>query len=561
MPNIEINKKDFEHLLGRKFSQKDLENVFEFTKVGIEKVENDKITLEIKDSNRLDLLSIEGVVREVKGIIKKEIGLKDYKIEKSNFVVKVDHKVKAVRPFTVCAVIKDLKFTEHFIEQMIQLQEKLCEGFGKKRRDVALGIYDFDKIKWPITYTTFKPDALGFIPLGFEEKLTLRQILERHEKGQIYGGLLHGAKEYPIFIDKEQNVLSMPPIINSEYSGKVTNETKNVFIEVSGFDMKKISYALNIVVAAFADRGGKIFQVNVRNLKSILIPNFYSRVKKVTLEEINALLGLGLSDKDVIYCLKKARYGVKQKGNEFIVDIPFYREDVLHKVDIIEDIAIAHGFKNIEPVELKIPTTGTLLNETNKQEKLSSLLIGLEFQEVLTLNLSKKSDLFEMMNLPISEIVEIKNPVSENQNCIRNWLMPSLLNFLSQNTTKIMPQKIFEIGKSFEVDNLESNKTKEKTKVAFAISEARANFTQIKQVLDYLADLLGVKYSLKQLNHGSFISGRCAEIIILEKDIKGRNAERVLGIIGEVNPKVLSNWKIKMPVAAMELDFDLIKEF
>ena len=113
--------------------------------------------------------------------------------------------------------------------------------------------------------------------------------------------------------------------------------------------MKKISYALNIVVAAFADRGGNVFQVNIHNLKRFSTPNFYSRVKKVSLEEINSLLGLDLSDKDIVNCLKKARYGVKQKGNEFIVDVPFYREDVLHKVDMIEDIAIAYGFKNIKP--------------------------------------------------------------------------------------------------------------------------------------------------------------------------------------------------------------------
>jgi phenylalanyl-tRNA synthetase beta chain len=557
MPNIEISKKDFESLLGKKLSSKELEEVFEFTKVEINKIEDDKITLEVKDTNRQDLLSVEGIARELKGVLEKETGLANYKVEKSEFVVRVDKKVKEVRPFTVCAVVKDLKFDDAFIEQIVQLQEKLCESIGKKRKEVALGVYDFDKIKWPITYTTYKPDSLSFVPLGFIEKMTLKEILDKHEKGQAYKHLLQDAKEYPIFIDAAENVLSMPPIINSEYSGKVSKETKNVFIEVSGFNLEKLHHVLNIFVSALADRGGKIFQVSIHDSGKNITPKFFSRIKKLNLQEINSLLGIELKEKQIISLLRRARYDVKVKGKEtnkeFIVDIPFYRADVLHPVDMIEDIAIVYGYKNFEPKELKIATNGKILDEQIFFESLSDLMTGLGFQEILTMDLSNKEMQFDLMNLQSKEhagIIEIKNPISENQNCMRNLLLPSLLGFLGQNTTKLMPQKIFEIGKTFEIDEKKENKTQERDKLCITITHAKANFTEAKQILDYVINSTGKKYSLKPCQHNSFISGRAAEILVQDKKI---------GIIGEMHPKVLGNWKLKMPVSALEIDFDALK--
>ncbi len=554
MPNIEISKKDFEHLYGKKLSDQALRDLLELTKAEADTIEGDRVIVEIKDSNRLDLLSIEGLIREIKSLTNKTQGLRAYKLEKSDkpYTVIIDHKVNQVRPHTVCAIIKDLKFTEEFILQIIQLQEKICEGIGKKRKDIALGIYDFDKIKWPITYTTYKPDSLSFTPLGLVEELSLKEILKKHEKGQVYGHLLEKAKEYPIFIDQDKNVLSMPPIINSEYSGKVTLDTKNIFIEVSGFSEKKLSGALNIVVAAFGERGGKVYPVSLRHgLKKSLTPNLMTRTKKLTIDDVNLLLGTNLKDKDIINLIRKAGYNVTQNKSEFVVEVPFYRNDVLHKVDIIEDIAISQGFKNLKPIEPCIATQGKISDETLFSENIANLLAGLGFQEILTFNLSRPEALFDMMNLNKKPIIMIKNPMSENQSCLRSWLLPSSLEFLSQNTTKQMPQNIFEIGKAYSIDERKENKTKESNKLSISICGTKANFTEAKQVLDYLFQSLGKLYLLRPINHESFIPGRAADIIL---------NKHVIGIIGEVHPKILNNFKLKVPVASIELDLDAIKE-
>jgi phenylalanyl-tRNA synthetase beta chain len=554
MPNIEISKKDFERLYGKKLSEQALRDLLELTKAEVDHIEQDKVIVEIKDSNRIDLLSVEGLVRELKNLTGKTSGLKSYKFEKSDkpFTVIIDHKVSTVRPYTVCAVIKDLKFTEESILQIIQLQEKICEGMGKKRKEIALGIYDFDKIKWPISYTTYKPDSLRFTPLGFIEELSLKEILKKHEKGQIYGHLIENAKEYPIFIDQDKNVLSMPPIINSEYSGKVTIDTQNIFIEVSGFSEKKLSDALNIVVAAFAERGGKIYPVILKHgLKRSQTPRLESRTKNLTIQEINSLLGTSLKEKEIINLVKKAGYNVTLNKNELTIEIPFYRNDVLHKVDIIEDIAIAYGFKNLKPVEPHIATQGKILEETTFSENVSNLLSGLGFQEILNFNLSKPDNLFDSMNLEKRPVITLKNPMSENHTCLRSWLLPSSLEFLSQNTTKQMPQNIFELGKVFNIDERRDNKTKETNKISISLCNTKANFTEAKQVLDYIFQSLGKSYVLKPTQHQSFIPGRAAEIILNRHNI---------GIIGEVHPKVLNNWKLKTPVASIEIDLDMIRE-
>lgn len=108
-----------------------------------------------------------------------------------------------------------------------------------------------------------------------------------------------------------------------------------------------------------------------------------------------------------------------------------------------------------------------------------------------------------------------------------------------------MPQNIFEIGQVFTINQKNENKTQETQALSIALCHTKTNFTEAKQVLDYVMGSLGKLYLLKQTNHDSFISGRAAEIIL---------NKRVIGIIGEVHPKVLGNWKLKTPVAAIELD-------
>jgi len=72
----------------------------------------------------------------------------------------------------------------------------------------------------------------------------------------------------------------------------------------------------------------------------------------------------------------------------------------------------------------------------------------------------------------------------------------------------------------------------------------KANFTELKQILDYLMRMLNVEYEIMESSHPSFIDGRCGSVIVNDKEI---------GVIGEIAPFVLKNNKIKMPVGVMEI--------
>ena len=178
MPIIEISETDLKKLIGKI----DLEKIQQYSKLEISRGEKDILNVEVKDSNRPDLLSIEGIARELKGILGKEKGLIKYELRKSDFMLN-NEGVKA-RPEIVCAVVKNVRLDDFAIKQIIQLQEKLCDGFGRKRKEAAIGVYDFDKIKWPVIYKSAKPDAMRFVPLDMQEEMTLSQILARHEKGK-----------------------------------------------------------------------------------------------------------------------------------------------------------------------------------------------------------------------------------------------------------------------------------------------------------------------------------------------------------------------------------------
>jgi phenylalanyl-tRNA synthetase beta chain len=522
-----------------------------YAKGEIEEIKDEMLKIDIKDSNRPDLWSAEGIAREVKGRITKEVGIPKHKIKRSRVRVKVDKKVSKVRPLTVCAIAKDLKINQDVLSQIVQLQEKIAETFGRNRKDVAIGVYDLKKIKPPIKYTSVKPDKIKFIPLDFKEKLTPKEILKKHPKGKEFGHLLEGCKEYPMFIDSANEVLSIPPIINSEYSGKVTEKTKEVFIECSGFDFKFLIPALNVIVSALADRGAKIGSVKITYPdKTINTPNLKPKKTSVNVNYVNKISGLKLSGKEICEFLEQARYQAKVKGKKIELFYPAYRQDIMHPRDVVEDVLISYSYNRIQPIYPKLMTIGSAGKKEVFSNKMAEMVIGLGLQEVLSCVLTNKKNLFEKMNLKSEEIVELANPVSARWNVFRNWLLPSLLEFLSHNQHVEYPQKLFEVGDVVALDKTGETKTRDVRKLACALADTKVSYEKISSLLDAFLTNLGVKYELRATEHQSFILGRVAEILVNNKPI---------GIIGEIHPKVLGNWKLEVPVVGLEINLEEIK--
>ncbi len=550
MPTIEVSHKDLCDLIGKKLSIAELKDAVLFAKGEIDGIDGDLVKIDIKDTNRPDLWSAEGVVREIKGRYTKEVGCPNYPVGKSKVVVRVDNKVKGVRPYTVCAVAKDIKLNEAALAQLIQLQEKICQTFGRNRKEVAAGYYNLDKIKTPIKFTTVKPNDVKFAPLGFVEEMTPKEILQKHPKGKEFGHLLDGYKEYPMFIDSRGQVLSIPPIINSNISGQITEKTRNIFLECSGFNLKFLVPALNAMISALADRGAKIGTVKiVYPNKASVTPDLSSKTSFVDTDYVNKVSGLNLSPKQMANLLRRARYDVKIKGKRLEVAYPAYRQDIMQQRDIVEDVIVSYGYNKIEPLIPRLSTTGNESLKEKNSGKVAEIMIGLGLQEILSYTLTGRKNLFEKMNLKEDGIVELENPVSDNWNVFRNWLLPGLMEFLSANKHVEYPQKIFEIGDVVIIDKSKETKTNDLRKLACAIADANIGYQEISAVLEEYFSNMGVKYKLKAIEHNSFVGGRAAAIFVDGKQ---------LGIIGEIHPSVLENWKLEIPVAAFEINLELI---
>lgn len=551
IPKIEIAKADLEALVGQAIRPKDLEELLMTAKVELEGVEpsSGMLKLDCKDTNRPDLWGVEGIARQIRGSLGVETGAPRYKIEKSGIVLEVDKKVAKVRPLVVGAVVHGLRFDDIAIQQLIQLQEKVALTWGRKRREAAIGVYDFAKIKPPIRYTTFKDDEIKFIPLDSTEPMSPKQILERHPKGKEYGHLIPGG-DFPILIDAAANVLSMPPVINGVWTGKVTADTKDVFVEVTGWDARIIGLALNVVVTALAERGGRIESVTVRSAgKSTTAPDLSGGSMAIEGSAVRRFLGLQLSDDEIAKLLRRARYDVVPKGDRLTCIWPGYRLDIMHERDIIEDAGIIFGYNEMQPDAPRIYTAGGESEFELFCRRIKEAGIGLGFQEIMTFILTNGACLFKNMETPAMPVAEIANPVSASWSVLRNWLTPSVLEFFAKNMHVEYPQRIFELGDCVVLDDRAETRTRTARQLCFAVSGVKVGYEDAASALDALLRGLGISYKLQPCSCPHYIDGRGAEVVA---------DGTTLGTIGEIHPQVLNNWGLEKAVVAAELSVDAL---
>ncbi|MBU2523319.1 MAG: phenylalanine--tRNA ligase subunit beta [Nanoarchaeota archaeon] len=537
MAKIRFSKKEFEKY--HKIDSKLLERISMFG-TPVDEFE-DELEIEIFP-NRPDLISLNGFMRGFNAFLEKEKGMRKYKLNspEKNFKVQIDKSVEKVRPFTACAIVKGLKFDDSKIKELMDLQEKLHVTLGRNRKKVAIGVYPLEKMALPIKYEARSPDKIRFVPLESETEMDGMQIIQQHPKGKEYAHLLKGKSVFPIFVDGNKKILSMPPIINSNETGKVDEKTKEVFVECSGNDFETLKKALNIVVTTLSDLGGKIFQMELDySGKEEITPNFEPEKIKISLENVNKLLGLELKEKDLEKLLPKMGYDYA-KG---IVSIPPWRTDILHEVDITEDIAIAYGYDDLIPEIPSVSTIGEESKESVVKSKISEILSGLGLIEISSLHLIKHEELRNMKQKE-SEAVQLMDSKTDYK-VLRNSLMIPALRTLFENKNNEYPQKIFEIGNIF----VPGRSIMEESRLLIACIPS--NFTELKQMLDYLMKMLDIEYEIKDSPVISMIDGRTAQVIVNKKEI---------GFIGEVNPEILDNWNLKQPLAVIEISLDEIFE-
>src|SRR5947209_4845627 len=551
-PSVQFSLIDLEGLLGKTLprDKEGLNEIFAFVKGDVESLEEDAVAIEVKDSNRPDIWAVEGIARALRAYLgvgrTREIRVAG----RSNLKVVIDKRVKPIRPFISTAIVKGLQPTDEALKSWINLQEKLDQTYGRKRRRASIGFYQADLIQSPLSYTVANPDMITFAPLGSENKQSLRDIVENHPKGAEYGEIISQFETWPILVDGADNVLSLPPVINSNDLGRITTETKNILIEVTGTNAETVHNTLKIVVSTLAERGGKIYSCleiyPYGSPRRFVSPDLSPTRAQLRLSYINTVLGTSLTLKEASRLAERAGYRVRiATGDTIQLEISCYRTDIMHSVDIIEDIAIAMDINKLKPAWPKIWTVGNFAKETDETESVGETMIGLGFQEVLTYALTSPAVVSNNVQSSDGKLVELLNPRMITHTVLRSWLMPSLLEVLSHNTHVDYPQRIFEIGPCISRGVNQIHPIQETRKLAAVTIHANAGFTEIRSSFDALAENKGRSFQIKDTEHPSFLSGRCGVIL---SDGTG------VGIIGELNPRAIKSWGLNLPAAAFEVE-------
>lgn len=482
--------------------------------------------------NRPDWYSLEGLVRSIK-IYEKSEQFK-YSAKKSEYKVIIEKGVAKIRPYTVCAVIKGIKFDDQKIKEIVQLQEKLGNTLGRKIKKLGIGFYPLQTIEFPITYTTKKPGEIKYRPLGFDKEASAKEILKTHKKGEQYGHIIEKFEEYPVFVDNKGKIMCLIPIVNSAETGKVDTTTRDVFVEVTGVEFQTISQALNIICCSLADMGAEVHQVKteyIEDKKQIITPILEEKEMHYDIKKAQKLIGMEVSEEEAAKLLKKMGYKYKNKK----ITIPPYRADILGEIDITEDLAIAIGYNNIKPTMPNFFTSG---KKIEKEDKYHAIMRGMGFLETKTYILTneRKIEDTEHQEKP----VEIENQSNEEFTIIRPNLIASILETFEINKTKGLPQKTYEIGETHDG-------RKNKKKLIFGIMDKEVEFSKFRGYLQTLAREMNFEFELKQTALRPFDKEVCAQIEI------DRNKR---GIIGKISQESLNKRKIDFQIIVCEINLE-----
>jgi len=535
--------------------------------------------------DRLDRLSVEGIARSLRYQYGKDRGIYLPSVNDAEWTIEVTDP-PADRPYITGAVVRGLDFTEESLDSLIQLQEKLHATMGRGRAKGAIGVHDLTMLKGApatgdseksFTYTGMDPDDESFVPLESNEELTARAVTERHHMGSAYADLVADMDRYPALYD-DVGLFSFPPVINSRRT-EVSDDSRDLFIELTGTDQWTIDRMCTIVCYSLDARGGRVERVSVaydgdapgeHAGETLDRPALDTKTKTVSHERIESILGVDLDTGTVVDCLERSgletvdagerRQGEKDgsaSGESYEVEIPPYRVDVLHPMDVIDDIGRADGFNELDPRYPDVSTVGGRHERSRLEDAARETLVGLGFEDLLNFYMTNETENYERMHLAPGDDavgggqpVTIKEAYSEAYTILRTWALPSCLMVLENNTHRAYPQNLAEIGLAAVQDESENTGVAERRTVAGVLAETDASYEDARARLQILARAFEIALETPATEHPSFIEGRTADIVL-----DGESA----GVVGELHPAVLVEHDLEVPVAAFEFRLDALR--
>ncbi len=569
MPVVDVDPDELRRFTGHD-EKSDTDLLDDLFELGLEfegETEDGLLQLEF-EADRLDRLSAEGIARSLRYQYGDDRGVYVPRTNEPDWTIEVDSSVPDERPYVTGAVIRGVDITEEGLDSLIQLQEKLHATMGRGRAKGAIGIHDLTMLKGQsrmegsensITYRGIDPDGDTFVPLDSNAELTPREVLTEHPTGETYAPLIADYERYPAIYD-DLGLFSFPPVINGRRT-EVDTSSRELFVELTGTDQWTIDRMCTIICYALDARGATIERVTVEYPDRTLDrPDFEADEKTVAHEEIERALGVSLDENEVTDLIERSGLdadSVEDDGLAYDVSIPSYRVDVLHPMDIIDDIGRAYGFNSLEPRYPDVSTVGGRHTRSRHERAIRDTLVGLGFEDLLNFHLISKPENFDRMNLSpndeafgAAEPVTIAEPYSREYEILRTWALPSLMMVLENNTHRTYPQDLAEVGLTARVDSAENTNIVEHQHVAGVLARTDASYEDAKSRVSALARAFSVDLETPTTGHPSFIDGRVANVVL-----DGEQA----GVIGELHPEVLIEHGLEVPVVGFEFRADALR--
>ena len=546
MPIIRVNPARLMKLIGKDITINELSEILFRLKCEVEVCEDGKLAIEV-NNDRPDMMISEGIARSIRGLLEIELGYKRPITRESDLSTLV-HKVPS-RPYIAVAIVRNVNIDEEFLEELIQFQEKLHITYGRNRRKVAIGLHDLSKLPCREISYALVPLSKRFVPLHHYSEMSVGEVLKKTEQGQKYGSISLYNNMHPAVMACNE-IIAIPPVINADIT-RIEPSTKDLFIDVTGIDYDAISRVLDVIVTNLTERGGIIERIEVvKENSKVITPELREDIMRIEINYINKLLGTSLTSEKVVKHLKTMRFEASaEEKNSVRVIIPPYRVDILHPADIAEEIAMSIGYDNLGPQPIpnylpaKRPRRIILVNH------LRELLIGLGFQEVMTLVLMS-SDFVKKVFKGEVDVLEVLNPLSLELSCVRTSLLPGIMAVFGKSQYAEMPVRVFEIGYVVTKDVNSPTGWRNELRLGIGIMNSEVSFEDIQAPVYAVLRALGLQPQTKIYKHPTLINGRTAKLLVNEKFV---------GYLGEVHPEVLEVLGIKYPVAIAELNVERIE--
>ncbi|MEJ6563240.1 MAG: phenylalanine--tRNA ligase beta subunit-related protein, partial [Euryarchaeota archaeon] len=375
--------------------------------------------------------------------------------------------------------------------------------------------------------------------------------------------LLEGMDRYPVIVDSNQAVLSFPPIINGQHT-TVTSSTTDFFIDVTGWDRRACEASLLLVASQLEERGGAIESIEVTdyNGKVERLPNPEPIIHTVTERLLDGLLGRALNDEEIhtsinrmggMYLGRTKAEDAPSRVPKNMADVvkgdgvlsfamPRWRFDILHPIDLVEDVAVGHGYEDLGTDVPRAPLTAVPRADGHIRRRIRDSLQGLGLMQVQSLTLSNDVDQFDAMRWPpMGDVTRITNPITIEHTLLRQYLLPGLFRLLASNRHHDLPQAVYELGTVVR-DH------KNGDRFAFLVAEQGGGFAAVRgRIQAIMRDLGAHIFTIEPLGGtmGPWLTGRSAKVIV--------NGVHV-GCFGEMDPHVGNHYELRVPLSGAEFD-------